>query len=106
MMIDGIGGIPKPSQNQLDKITKQKEEARIESRPEVGTESFAPEDSIELSPAARRQARLANLIQTGQQLPELREDRVKEVQEHLSQGEYDSPEAAQKTAQKIMKFLA
>jgi len=59
-------------------------------------------DVVDLSVEAKK---ISEYIQIIKKMPEVREDRIKEVERKLSAGEYDSKEVLEKALKKLMNEI-
>ena len=95
--IQGLGGIPEPKSERPAKVSEDKAK-------NVAPKSSAKDD-VTISNEAQAAAQLAQTINTANQLPDVRMERVTEAKERLDRGEYKNPDVVAKVAEKISKYI-
>lgn len=111
MAMDRVNGSPLVRPNILDQFqtTKKGEDKSEGTAPAAGTATTQGKptvDKAEISAAARELVDLRRAVETGRaalaELPEVRTERVAEVQQRLERGYYQSIEVRDKVAGRLM----
>ena len=75
---------------------------KLRSTPVKGTDAVVTSDSVTISAKAKKASQAYGLMAIYGNLPDVRADRIEEVQAKLDQGEYWTREAAENTAESIL----
>lgn len=101
MSINNIGPTPPPPPGESPRNRRTTSRSSSKS----GTTGSSSESSVARETPLAVSTETTELLAQLRQLPEVRDDLVREVQRRLKNGEYFTPEAAKKTAQAIVSEI-